>query len=82
MIPALTSGTSGITDSDAPEGEPGVQTKIITNRTVMHWAQIQAMRNKGVLLRVEDYAGVVTDNWRGLPWVISDQLVNTESTLT
>ena len=82
LFPALTSGTSGITDSDAPEGEPGVQTKIITNRTLMHWAQIQAMRNKGVLLRVEDYAGVVTDNWRGLPWVISDQLVNTESTLT
>jgi hypothetical protein len=31
----------------------------------MHWAQLQAIRDRNVLLRAEDYAGVPTDTWRG-----------------
>lgn len=82
FFPSLTADTSGITDTDDPEGDPGIQTKIFTNRTFMHWAQIQAMRNRNVLLSPNEYAGVPVHTWRGIPWMISDQLLNTESALT
>jgi hypothetical protein len=34
------------------------------------------------LLRLEDYAGRVTDNYRGIPVKISDQLIVSESRVT
>lgn len=81
-FPHLTSGSSGITKTDAPGGDPSIRTVIYTNRTMLHWAQVQAMRNRNVLLRLEDYAGRVTDNWRGFPWKCVDQITNTESRIT
>lgn len=80
LFPKLTGNTSGITKSDAPDDEAtGVRTVFYADRTLMHWMQVQAMRDRNVLARQEDYAGVVTDSWRGLPIKIQDQILNTES---
>lgn len=82
MFPTLTAETSGITDTDDPEGDPGIRTEIFVNRTVMHWMQIQAMRNRNVLLNMKDYAGTPTPGYRDIPFKVSDQILNTESTLS
>lgn len=82
FFPYLSTETSTITETDDPEGDPGVRSIIFTNRTVMHWAQVQAMRNRNVLLTPSEYAGVPVHSWRGVPWMISDQIINTESALT
>jgi hypothetical protein len=37
------------------------------------------MRGRNVLLQLPDYAGIVTDNWRGFPVRTSDQLTVTEA---
>ena len=81
--PHLGKGTSGITKTDAPnDPSPGIRPVFYTNRTGRHWMDVQAMRDRNVLLRLEDYAGRVTDNYRGIPIKISDQLLNTESRVT
>ena len=83
LFPKLTGTTSGITKSDAPDDEAtGVRTVFYANRTLLHWMQVQAMRDRNVLARQEDYAGIVTDSWRGLPIKCQDQLTNTESRVT
>ena len=80
LFPKLTGTTSGITKSDAPDDEAtGVRTVFYANRTLLHWMQVQAMRDRNVLARQEDYAGIVTDSWRGLPIKCQDQLLSTES---
>ena len=82
LFPKLTANTSGISKTDAPNGDAGIRPVFYCNRTLMHWMQVQAMRDRNVLLRLEDYAGRVTDNWRGFPIKISDQILNTESTVS
>lgn len=81
--PHLGKGTSGITTTDASEDPaPGIHPIIYVNRTVRHWMDVQAMRDRNVLLQLADYAGRVTDNFRGIPIHISDQLTITESQVT
>jgi hypothetical protein len=40
---------------------------------------VQAIRNRNVLLSMNDYDGRVVDSYRGIPIKIVDQIVNTES---
>ena len=82
FFPSLTSDTSTITETDDPEGDPGVRHRIFVNRTLGHWMQVQAMRNKNVLMSPDQYAGVAVMKWRDIPIDISDQITNTESRLT
>jgi len=78
--PHLGKGTSGITKTDAPnDPAPGIRPVFYTNRTGRHWMDVQAMRDRNVLLRIDDYAGRVVDGYRGIPIKISDQLLTTES---
>lgn len=78
--PHLGKGTSGITKTDAPnEPAPGIRPVFYTNRTGRHWMDVQAMRDRNVLLQLEDYAGRVVDTYRGIPIKISDQLLITEA---
>ena len=80
LPPTLGKRQSGIDKTDAPTNpSPGVRFVWMTNRTVRHWMDIQAMRGRNVLLQLPDYAGIVTDNWRGFPVRVSDQLLNTEA---
>ena len=78
--PTMGKRQSGITKTDAPtDSSPGVRFVWFCNRTVRHWLDVQAMRNRQVLLRLEDYSGVVVDGWRDVPIRVSDQLVVTEA---
>ncbi|MGC1300578.1 MAG: major capsid protein [Alloacidobacterium sp.] len=81
LFPKLSKNTSGIVKTDAPMDDVGVRPVFYANRTLLHFMQIQAMRDRNVLLRLEDYAGRVTDNWRGIPIKCVDQILNTESTV-
>lgn len=80
LPPTMGKRQSGITKTDAPtDPSPGVRFDLFVNRTVRHWMDVQAMRDRNVLLQLPDYAGVVVDNYRGVPVRVSDQLINTEA---
>jgi hypothetical protein len=79
-FPTLTAESSGITETDAPdEVSPGIRPVLYTNRTGRHWADVQAMRDRNVLLRIDDYAGKPVMSFDGIPWRVSDQLLTTEA---
>ena len=82
MFPKLSKSTSGVTKSDAPRDEPAVRTVWYCNRTLRHWMDVQAMRDRNVLLRIDDYAGRPIDSYRGIPIKIVDQIVNSEATVS
>lgn len=83
MFPKLTKTTSGITKTDAPDDTAtGVRAMFYCNRTVRHYMDIQAIRDRNVLLGMNDYAGQPIMGYRGIGIRISDQLLNTESRLT
>jgi hypothetical protein len=81
MIPPhLSVKTSGITKTDAVnDPAPGIRPVFYCNRTTRHWMDVQAMRDRNVLLRVEDYAGRPTMGYRDIPIKLVDQILNTES---
>jgi hypothetical protein len=80
LPPKLTKSTSGITKTDAVQDvAAGVRPVFYCNRTIRHWMDVQAMRDRNVLLRIEDYAGMPVDGYRGYPIKVVDQLVTTES---
>jgi hypothetical protein len=79
LMPKLTAGTSGITKSDAPNDTGNVRPVIYGDRTLRHWLNVQSMRNRNVLLRLQDYDGKPVDTYRGIPIKTCDQILNTES---
>lgn len=80
LPPALGKRQSGIDKTDAPRDRSvGVRMVIYMNRTLRHWLDVQATRDRNVLLRVEDYDGRVVDGYRDVPMKISDQILNTEA---
>jgi hypothetical protein len=81
FFPKLSGTTSGVTKTDAAM-EPTIRTVFYVNRTVRHWMDVQAMRNRNVLLQIDDYAGKPVMGYRGLPIKISDQLLTTEATIS
>lgn len=81
--PHLGKSTSGITKTDAPrDPAPSIRPTIYCNRTVRHWMDVQAMRDRNVLLTINDYDGRVVDGFRQIPIKISDQLLITEGQIT
>lgn len=82
VFPTFTKAASGVTMTDDPNGELGVRAVIYVNRTLRHWMDVQAMRQRNVLLRLDDYAGKPIMGYRDVPIKIVDQLTNTESALT
>lgn len=85
MVLAMRTGpknVSGITKVDAVDDPaPGNRQVFYGNRTLRHAMDTQALRNRNVLIRLEDYAGMPVMSFRGLPIKIVDQLVNTEATV-
>jgi hypothetical protein len=80
LPPTLGKGMSGITKTDAPgEPSPGIRPVFYANRTLRHWMDVQSMRDRYVLLRIDDYAGKPVDSYRGIPIRVVDQLINAES---
>ena len=82
FFPQYSATTSGITDTDAPDGDGAMRPVWYGNRTTLHWMQVQAMRNRNVLATINDYAGRVINTWRGTPIKCVDQITNTEAALT
>ena len=81
--PHLSAKTSGITKTDAVnDPAPSIRPIFFTNRTGRHWMDVQAMRDRNVLLQITDYAGIPCDGFRGIPIKISDQLLTTEAVVS
>lgn len=79
LPPKATRASSGIVKTDAPMDDPTPRLVWYCNRTMRHWMDVQAMRDRNVLIGLKDYAGMPCTGWRDLPIKIVDQLVNTES---
>jgi hypothetical protein len=80
LMPTMTSETSGITESDAPsDSMTGIRFGWYTNRTGRHYMDVQGMRDRNVLLSLNDAAGKPQDVINGIPVKVSDQLVTNES---
>lgn len=79
-LPTLGRRESGITKTDAPnKTAPGVKPVIYMNRTSRQYADLQAIRDKNVLLGYREYAGAPVTDFRGIPIRIVDALLNTEA---
>jgi hypothetical protein len=79
-LPTMGRKQSGITKTDAPgETAPGIRPAIYCNRTVRQYMDLQAIRDKNVLLTPTEYAGQPIVEFRGAPIRINDVLLNTET---
>lgn len=82
-LPTLTRRASGITETDAPgDPVPGIMPAWYCNRTGREFMDIQAIRDKNVLLSSKDYAGDPVMEFRGIPIRVTDALLNTETRIT
>lgn len=79
-FPTLTKRASGITETDAPdEPAPGINPAFYCNRTVRESLDVQAIRDKNVLLSPTQYDGAPVTMFRGVPIRVCDTLLSTES---
>ena len=83
LPPTLSKETSGITEVDAPtDPSPSLMPYWYTNRTVRFWMDAQGMRNRNVLLTLNDAAGKPQDVIRGIRVRVADRLLITEARVT
>ena len=82
-LPKMARSQSGITGTDA-RGEAGmvIRPAIYCNRTIRGFMDIQAIRDRNVLLGPRDYAGEPVTSFRGVPIRVVDKLLNTEARVT
>lgn len=81
-LPTASRRLSGITESDAPDDPvPGISPAWYCNRTVREYMDIQAIRDRNVLLSSKDYAGDPVVMFRDVPIRVNDALTNTEATI-
>jgi len=73
---------SGITKTDSPHGDPAVRQVLYMNRTVRYWLDMQAIRNRNVLLPPDQSAGRAWSEYDGVPIKVIDQLLNSELRVT
>ncbi len=82
-LPTMTKRQSGITETDAPdEPAPGINPAFYVNRTIREYLDIQAIRDKNVLLTPKEYAGEPVVEFRGIPIRVNDALTITEATVS
>ena len=82
-LPTAGRRVSGITKVDAPnQPAPAMCPAWYCNRTVRQYLDIQAIRDKNVLLQPTEYAGQPIVEFRGIPIRIVDALLSSEATLT
>lgn len=82
-VPTSTRRFSGITESDAPgDPVPGINQAWYCNRTIRTTLDIQAIRDKNVLISMKEYAGEPVLMWRDVPIRLVDALTNTEATIS
>lgn len=79
-MPTMTRRASGITEVDSPgDPVPGINPAFYCNRTIREFLDIQAIRDKNVLLSPKEYAGEPVMQFRDVPIRVSDSLVNNEA---
>lgn len=82
-LPTASRRLSGITESDAPDDPvPGIMPAWYVNRTIREYMDIQAIRDRNVLLSSKDYAGDPVVMFRDTSIRVVDALTNTESVLS
>ncbi len=82
-FPTATRRLSGIEEVDAPgDPKPGTNPAIYVNRQVKSGLEIQAVRDKNVLIGFKEYAGEPVLMWRDIPVRVCDSLISTESTVS
>ena len=82
-LPTAGRRVSGITKVDAPnQPAPAMRPAWYCNRTVRQYLDIQAIRDRNVLLTPTEYDGQPIVEFRGIPIRIVDALLNTESPLS
>ena len=82
-LPTAGRRISGITKVDAPnQPAPAMRPAWYVNRTVRQYMDIQAIRDKNVLLTPREYDGMPIVEFRGVPIRINDALLSTEATVT
>lgn len=79
-MPKMARSVSNVTETDA-KSEAGlvVRPAFYANRTLRGFMDIQAIRDKNVLLGRKDYAGQPTEDFRGIPIRVLDQIKNSET---
>lgn len=82
LLPFTPPGPTGNNKTDARTDMPNFRAVWYCNRTLRHFMNVQRMRNRNVLLSLQDYDGRSTDDYRGYPIKTVDQFVNFESTVT
>lgn len=81
-LPTASRRLSGITESDAPgDPVPGIAPAWYVNRTGREFMDIQAIRDRNVLLSSKDYAGDPVVMFRDVSIRVVDALTNTEARL-
>lgn len=79
-LPTAGRMVSGITKTDAPDRMGTMPNlRIYCDRTVRQYLDIQAIRDRNVLLSPTDYAGRPIVNFRNVPIGVVDALLNTEA---
>lgn len=82
-LPTASRRLSGITESDAPDApSPGISPSWYVNRTGREFMDIQAIRDKNVLISSKDFAGDPVMMFRDTPIRVVDSLTNTEARIT
>lgn len=79
-FPKMPEGVSGVTMTDA-KSEMGLTVRggIYANRTIRGFMDIQAIRDKQVLLGMSDYAGKPVTTFRSIPIRVVDQIKSSET---
>lgn len=79
-LPTAPRRLSGIEQVDSPgDPQPGIAPAFYCNRTIREFLDIQAIRDKNVLLSSKDYAGEPVMQFRDINIRVVDAMLNTES---
>jgi len=82
-IPSSSRRVFNAPETDDPtDPKPGVMPCLYVNRTIQEYLDIQAIRDRNVLISLKDYAGEPVVGFRGIPIRIVDQLITTEARVT
>ena len=82
LLPHTTPRASGIVKTDDPNGNIGHKFSWYSDRTVKTAMEIQAIRNKNVLMSPTEFAGAPVLNWRGIPIRLNDTLTDAETVVS
>lgn len=82
-LPTAARRVSGITETDAPgEPSPGINPAFYCNRTGREYLDLQAIRDRNVLLTPREYAGEPVLEFRQVPIRVNDCILNSEATIS